>query len=339
VLGFDLALPILGAARHLLDGQTLELRLPRAVYEPSRIRLGEGRLEPASRNVRLVAMDALDTALPAGSVDCFVTTFMTDLLPEPRRLALEIHRALRDGGIWINYGPSGPLTALWRFDQPEAAGFMANAGFLVLASAAHRTTYLDLTVHCPAWSFQNHVCYLTTARKSGQPRPVGAAPAPRPYRSSRSRAATLPGRRDRGAARSRRRRSELHDISPRWRAGAPAKLGDRPGRGSNPRSRRRQANRRHARRRARARGRTDQRANPSRPRQMDRRRFAARASCLAPVIGRSGQVGAERYPEHVDGSPGRLSRGQEDCARTAGHVLISSVIGPPERGPLSMKRR
>jgi SAM-dependent methyltransferase len=185
VLGFDLALPILGAARHLLDGQTLELRLPRAVYEPSRIRLGEGRLEPASRNVRLVAMDALDTALPAGSVDCFVTTFMTDLLPEPRRLALEIHRALRDGGIWINYGPSGPLTALWRFDQPEAAGFMANAGFLVLASAAHRTTYLDLTVHCPAWSFQNHVCYLTTARKSGQPRPVGAAPAPRPSTAPR----------------------------------------------------------------------------------------------------------------------------------------------------------
>jgi hypothetical protein len=178
VLGFDLALPIVRAARHLLDGQTLELRLPRAIYEPGRIRLGEGRLEPASRNVRLAAMDALDTALPAGSVDCFVTSFMTDLLPKPRRLALEIHRALRDGGIWINYGPSGPLTALWRFDQPEAAGFMADAGFSVLASAAHRTTYLDLTVHCPAWSFQNHVCYLTTARKSGRPKPVGAASPP-----------------------------------------------------------------------------------------------------------------------------------------------------------------
>jgi hypothetical protein len=103
---------------------------------------------------------------------------MTDLLPEPRRLALEIHRALRPGGIWINYGPSGPVTALWRFDQPESTGFMTDAGFSVLASAAHRTSYLDLTVHCPAWSFQNHVCYLTTARKTGRPKPVGAAPAP-----------------------------------------------------------------------------------------------------------------------------------------------------------------
>ncbi len=185
VLGFDLALPIVGAARHLLDGQTLELRLPRAIYEPGPIRLGEGRREPACRNVRLAAMDALDTALPAGSVDCFVTTFMTDLLPEPRRLALEIHRALRDGGIWVNYGPSGPLTALWRFDQPEAAGFMADAGFSVLASSAQRTTYLDLTPHCPAWSFQNHVCYLTKARKSGRPKQVGAAPAPPPWTALR----------------------------------------------------------------------------------------------------------------------------------------------------------
>jgi hypothetical protein len=181
VLGFDLALPIVLAARHLLDGQRLELRLPRTIYEPGRIRLGEGRLEPASRNIRLAAMDALDTALPAGSVDCFVTSFMTDLLPEPRRLALEIHRALREGGIWINYGPSGPLTALWRFDQPECAGFMTDAGFAVLASAAHRSTYLDLTVHCPTWSFQNHVCYMTTAIKIGPPKPIGATPVPLPW--------------------------------------------------------------------------------------------------------------------------------------------------------------
>ena len=316
VLGFDLALPMLGAARHLLDGQTLELRLPRAIDEPGRIRLGEGRLEPASRNVRLVAMDALDTALPAGSVDCFVTAFMTDLLPEPRRLALEIHRALRDDGIWINYGPSGPLTALWRFDQPEAAGFMADAGFSVLASSAYRTTYLDLTVHCPRWSFQNHVCYLTTASKSGRPKPLGAAAAPPPWTALRD----LVPRHFPGAAVVERRGlgddgASSTDVSPRWRAGAPANLGDRPGRGSNPRSRRRQANRRHARRPARARGRTDLRANPSGPRRMDRARFAARASCLAPVIGRSGRSEAERYPEHVDGSPGTSFACSGDCAR------------------------
>jgi hypothetical protein len=185
VLGFDLALPIVRAACQLIQGQRLVLRLPRAIYEPGRISLGAGRLEPASRNVRLAAMDAFDTALPAGSVDCFVTSFMTDLLPEPRRLALEIHRALRDGGIWINYGPSGPLTALWRFDQPECAGFMADAGFAVLATAAHRTTYLDLTVHCPTWSFQNHVCYMTTALKIGPPQPVGAAPVPPPWTALR----------------------------------------------------------------------------------------------------------------------------------------------------------
>jgi len=92
---------------------------------------------------------------------------------------------LRGGGIWINYGPSGPLTALWRFDQPECAGFMADAGFAVLASAAHRTTYLDLTVHCPTWSFQNHVCYMTTALKIGPPKPIGTAPVPPPWTALR----------------------------------------------------------------------------------------------------------------------------------------------------------
>src|SRR5207253_4183256 len=88
----------------------------------------------------------------------------------PRRLASEIHRILCDDGVWINYGPSGPLQAFFRFDQTESAAFLDAAGFTVIGAEAYRTTYLDLSRDFPSWSFQNHVCYLTSARKTGEAR-------------------------------------------------------------------------------------------------------------------------------------------------------------------------
>jgi hypothetical protein len=95
-----------------------------------------------------------------------VTSFLLDLLPDPRKLANEIHRVLCPGGVWINYGPSGPLQSLWRFDEAEGRAFFETAGFDVLDCNAVRATYLDLSRDCPSWSFQNHVCYLTVARKT-----------------------------------------------------------------------------------------------------------------------------------------------------------------------------
>jgi SAM-dependent methyltransferase len=168
VLGFDLALPVLTAARHLLDGESLDLALPQAIHPEGRIVLRRRDRGSASRPIQLAAMDAFDMAFADGSVDCVVTSFLLDLVAEPSRLADEIHRILPTDGVWINYGPSGPLNALWRFDQQEASAFLEAAGFAVIHGAAYRTTYLDVTRDCPAWSVQNHVCYLTVARKSGE---------------------------------------------------------------------------------------------------------------------------------------------------------------------------
>jgi len=170
VLGFDLTFPVLRVARHLLDGQSLDLAMARAINQTGHItlRLPEGR--PPGSVVELVAMDALDTAFADGSVACVVTSFLIDLFPEPRRLAREIHRILCDDGVWINYGPSGPLQAFFRFDQTESAAFLDAAGFTVTGAEAYRSTYLDLSRDCPSWSFRNHVCYLTSARKTGEAR-------------------------------------------------------------------------------------------------------------------------------------------------------------------------
>jgi len=170
VLGFDLTFPVLRAARHLLDGNSLDLAMARAIQQTGHITLRRREGGTSSPNVQLVAMDALDTAFADGSIGCVVTSFLIDLFPEPRRLASEIHRILCDNGIWINYGPSGPLQALLRFDQTESAAFLDAAGFTVIGAEAYRTTYLDLSRECPSWSFQNHVCYLTSARKTGKAR-------------------------------------------------------------------------------------------------------------------------------------------------------------------------
>jgi len=180
VLGFDLTFPVLRAARHLLDGNSLDLAMARAIKQTGHITLRRREGRTSSPNVELAAMDALDTAFADGSIGCVVTSFLIDLFPEPRRLASEIHRILCDNGIWINYGPSGPLQALLRFDQTESAAFLDAAGFTVIGAEAYRTTYLDLSRECPSWSFQNHVCYLTSARKTGKAREKSVRRTPNP---------------------------------------------------------------------------------------------------------------------------------------------------------------
>jgi SAM-dependent methyltransferase len=170
VLGFDLTLPVLRVARHLLDGKSLDVAMPHTINQMGHITLRRRQGRPPGSHVELVAMDALDTAFADGSVECVVTSFLIDLFPDPRRLAREVHRILCDDGVWINYGPSGPLQAFFRFDQTEIAAFLDAAGFTVTGAEGYRTTSLDLSRDCPSWSFQNHVCYLTSARKTGEAR-------------------------------------------------------------------------------------------------------------------------------------------------------------------------
>jgi len=177
IVGFDLTLPILAAARRILDGKALDFYLPRVLSERGRIRLAGGQ----ARHVEVVAMDALDTAFADRSLDCIVTVFLTDIVADPVALASEIRRILSDDGIWINYGPSGNnLKALWRFDQTEAAAFFKTAGFAVVQADAYRSTNLDISNVLPAVSFRNTMCYLTVVRKAGEAK---ARPTSRKFHS------------------------------------------------------------------------------------------------------------------------------------------------------------
>ena len=168
VVGFDLSLPILRAAAHLLDGQLLRMPWPHILAESGEIVLGPHGGSAPWRGV-VAAMDALNTAFPDGALDCVITSFLLDLIPEPQRLAGEIRRILAEDGVWMNYGPSGPLKSTWRFDNAECQAFFETAGFEPLLAKSHRTTYLDLSRDFPIWSSHNHICYLTGARKGRAP--------------------------------------------------------------------------------------------------------------------------------------------------------------------------
>ncbi len=182
VMGFDLTLPILAAARRLLDGHAIDLPLARAMRGQGSVRLRGPENGPDGRVAALAAMDALDIALAHRSVDCVVTVFLTDILPDPRALADEIGRVLADDGIWINYGPSGNnLRAPWRFDAVETSFFLRAAGFAVTRADARRVTNLDISEVCPSVSHRSVVCYLTVSRKSeaAEARPTPSLPDPK----------------------------------------------------------------------------------------------------------------------------------------------------------------
>ncbi len=162
------------AVRSLQDGDALGVHYP--VSTPSGARMQEISLQAgpeALRAVTFAAGDAACTPLAAVSMDCAATCFLLDVVEDPPAVAREIHRILGDQGVWVNYGPSSGMSALWRFDETELAALLEFTGFSVLETARHRTTHLDLR-QIDEWThYHSHTCYLSVARKRSR----GAIPA------------------------------------------------------------------------------------------------------------------------------------------------------------------
>ena len=78
-------------------------------------------------------------------------------------------------------------------DQAESAAFVEASAFTIVQTDAHRTTYLDVSGDCPAWSFRSHMCYLTSARKTGPLKEKTRATTPVPAELSHIVPRHLPG--------------------------------------------------------------------------------------------------------------------------------------------------
>lgn len=168
-VGLDLCLPIILILRELLLGKQVNLKIFTASSRGARVvnttirRLANRN----SQNIELIVGNSCKTAFPSASIDCVITSFLIDLVEDPRELAAEIHRLLSDRGVWINYGPSGSLDSTWYFDHVESAEFLKANGFRPLQITTHRTTHLNRRELDEFASFEEHCCYLFVAKKSG----------------------------------------------------------------------------------------------------------------------------------------------------------------------------
>lgn len=171
---FDTSLPILAILARLLRQGSLDLCLAPPLTEAGRLAM---RGADASQ-LEILAMDATRTAFANGALDCVVTAFLLDLIPDPHLLVAEVNRMLAPGGIWINYGPTGPRGALWHFSGVETVELAKRHGFSILESEPHRSTLFNFGAADPAGAWSSHVCNLLVAKKTSEiSRAAAATPA------------------------------------------------------------------------------------------------------------------------------------------------------------------
>lgn len=97
--GVDLVLPTLLAAKRLIFGEPMSFHLETAEWK-------KVSLSPPSRpinEVRFIASNVMDLPFQDGSLSAVATQCVLNIIGDPMQLACEIHRALKPGGIWINF--------------------------------------------------------------------------------------------------------------------------------------------------------------------------------------------------------------------------------------------
>jgi SAM-dependent methyltransferase len=157
--GLDASVPTLLLARELCEGAAFECHLEKAGWK--RVTL-QGDAAPKDR-VQWVAANGLRLPFLDGSVDVVVTQYLLDLVPDPGRLIAEMNRVLRDGGVWIAFGPA-PKTLR---TGEDFAACVRTMGFEVLVAEARTWAHLDTQALDP-WSHHGvHGALHAVVRKVG----------------------------------------------------------------------------------------------------------------------------------------------------------------------------
>lgn len=177
--GFDIQpLPLLVTAR-LLRGETVELHeYPLAPNSASDTAV-QHRLSisfPAPGNLTLAFADVLRPPLAPGSLDTVITPWFIDAVAtDVRETAAAVNRALRPGGVWLNFGPlrfKGSLSHLYAIE--EVHELVADSSFELGARFAEVVPYF----HSPySGTHRSDRVFAFAAKKSGEAATV-AAPQP-----------------------------------------------------------------------------------------------------------------------------------------------------------------
>lgn len=149
-IGVEVCLPTLLVARSLFEGGQVQVALhaqqdtladyPIVTVPPTPLSIA---------GVDLVAASILDLPYANDSISLVITQYVLDVVPDCARVAHEANRVLRDGGIWINYGPPfrlpGDPEELGKRPPNEMPEFVRWFGFECLSGELLRHDYLNMT--------------------------------------------------------------------------------------------------------------------------------------------------------------------------------------------------
>jgi SAM-dependent methyltransferase len=142
---------LLATAQRVLRGESLIVREANAevhelgaVVKEWRLQARHGRIDET--RFHLLIADGLEPPFASESFDTVVTPWFIDVVPpDLRNFMSEIHRLLRQGGLWLNLGPLRyrhdiPVTR--RFAREEVFDLAGGAGFQVEKAQAESVPYL-----------------------------------------------------------------------------------------------------------------------------------------------------------------------------------------------------
>lgn len=164
--GVDLSLPTLLAAKQFIQGEPLAFHLQRADWHKVELTPPES----TANDIRYVVSDVLNMPFSNGSLSVVITQYMLDFISNPKRLAEEIYRVLKPGGLWINFSnpcriPGDPIE-LGRRKLNELPVFFEKMGFDVLGMENERFALLNLEKIYPEAGNNQQLVHFLTLRKN-----------------------------------------------------------------------------------------------------------------------------------------------------------------------------
>jgi len=167
VCGIDLCVPMLLIARDVMRGNSITVHVERADWRAIELR----RRQAATDNIQLAVADASSLPFPDNSLAAVVTQFLLDIVGNPARVASEIRRTLRPGGVWVNFSPpmKAPFPQLGGLAPEELSTFLEIAGFDVLESRYERSACVDLGTLSDTAPNILFLVQFFTARKTSNP--------------------------------------------------------------------------------------------------------------------------------------------------------------------------
>lgn len=145
VYGIDLSVPTLLLAQSVLDGRPTAFHLKHAEWKAVQLQSCQ---PPHRKNVRLAVADVANLPFSDNSLSAVVTQYLMDIVGNPLRVAIEIQRVLKPGGIWVNYSlPMRPPTApteLGCCTLEELPAFLGATGLETIVSEYERFSFIDL---------------------------------------------------------------------------------------------------------------------------------------------------------------------------------------------------